>query len=150
MDSIDCKIASLIQADGRVSCEKIGHQIGLSLSAVNDRIKKLQQKGVIIKWEARLCPEKTGLNTLAFLYVLIDEAPTFLDTIRSMPEILECHHITGEWSYLLKIRCRSLAHFEEILSHKIMKIGGIRRTESIIALSSPIEKSELPLELEHG
>ena len=149
MDAIDKTIISLLQAEGRTSCEKISSIVGLSISAVNERIKRLQKQGVITGWGANICPQKIGLDILSFVQVLLGERcdeKGFLNEIDKIPEILECHHITGEWSYLLKVRCRNITHFETILGEKLKPIPGILRTHTLIALSSPLERTILPLE----
>ncbi|OJU80680.1 MAG: hypothetical protein BGO10_02570 [Chlamydia sp. 32-24] len=150
MDIIDNTIISLLQVEGRTSCEKISSIVGLSVSAVNERIKKLQKQGVITGWGANICPQKVGLEVLSFVQVLLGEKcdeKSFLSEIAKIREILECHHITGEWSYLLKIRCRNINHFETVLGKKLKLIPGILRTHTLIALSTPLERTILPLEL---
>jgi Lrp/AsnC family leucine-responsive transcriptional regulator len=152
MDAIDKKIVSLLQAEGRTSCEKISSIVDLSVSAVNERIKRLQKQGVITGWGAHICPQKVGLDVLSFVQILLGERcneKAFLTEITKIPEILECHHITGEWSYLLKVRCQNINNFETILGEKIKPIPGILRTHTLIVLSSPLERTVLPLEL-HG
>lgn len=150
MDIIDNTIISLLQVEGRTSCEKLSSIVGLSVSAVNERIKKLQKQGVITGWGANICPQKVGLEVLSFVQVLLGEKcdeKSFLSEIAKIREILECHHITGEWSYLLKIRCRNINHFETVLGKKLKSIPGILRTHTLIALSTPLERTILPLEL---
>jgi Lrp/AsnC family transcriptional regulator, leucine-responsive regulatory protein len=150
VDDIDRKIISFLQVEGRISCEKIGSTIGLSVSAVNERIKKLQRQGIITGWGAQISPQKMGFDILSFVQILLGENSnenTFLTRIDKIPEVLECHHITGEWSYLIKVRCKNIHHFEEVLGEKIKPIPGILRTHTLIALSSPLERTILPLEL---
>lgn len=150
MDAIDLKLLSLLQIEGRTSNEKLGDAIGLSVSAVNERIKKLQKQGIILGWEARISPQKVGLDVLAFIHILLGEKVDeglFLKEVEKIPEILECHHITGDWSYLLKVRCRTISHFESILGGRIKVIPGVLRTQTLIALSSPLERTSLPLEV---
>jgi Lrp/AsnC family leucine-responsive transcriptional regulator len=150
MDDIDKAIISLLQNEGRMSCDKIGSVIGLSASAVNERIKKMQKQGIITGWSALVSPQKLGFDILSFVHILLGEGcneTKFLAKLDKIPEVLECHHITGEWSYLLKVRCKNIHHFEQILGEKIKTLPGILRTHTLIALSSPLERTELPLEL---
>lgn len=148
MNSTDCKILHLLQTDGRKSYDKIGKAVGLSISAVNERIKKMQKQGIILGWNINVCPKKIGLDVLAFVLILLgkDEAP-FLTEIAKIPEILECHHVTGEWSYILKVRTNTISNFELLLGKKIKKLPGILRTHTLIALSSPLERTTLPLNI---
>lgn len=149
MDEIDKKIISFLQAEGRMSCEKISSMVGLSVSAINERIKRLQKNEIILGWGAHISPKKVGLDILSFVQILLGEKAErgFLNEIKKIPEVLECHHITGEWSYLIKVRCRNIHHFEQVLGEKIKPISGILRTHTLIALSSPLERTILPLEL---
>lgn len=149
MDATDLKLLSLLQTEGRISNEKLGEAVGLSVSAVNERIKKLQKQDIVLGWEARINPKKVGLDVLAFIHILLGERVDeglFLKEIEKIPEVLECHHITGEWSYLMKVRCKNISHFESILAERIKVVPGVLRTQTLIALSSPLERTSLPLE----
>lgn len=149
MDAIDLKLLSLLQIEGRIPHEKLGEVVGLSVSAVNERIKKLQKQGIVLGWEARINPKKVGLDVLAFIHILLGERVDeglFLKEIEKIPEVLECHHITGEWSYLMKIRCKNISHFEHLLGVRIKGVPGVLRTQTVIALSSPLERTSLPLD----
>ncbi|MBS0654470.1 MAG: Lrp/AsnC family transcriptional regulator [Verrucomicrobia bacterium] len=149
MDVTDLKLLSLLQVEGRISNEKLGEAVGLSISAVNERIRKLQKQGVLLGWTAQISPKRLGLDVLAFVHILLGQQADetlFLEGIVRTPEVLECHHITGEWSYLLKIRCKTISHFEVVLGEKIKPIPGVLRTQTLIALSSPLDRTTLPLE----
>jgi Lrp/AsnC family leucine-responsive transcriptional regulator len=149
MDEIDKKLLKLVQMKGRISNEKLGEAVGLSVSAVNERLKKLQSQEIILGWDVRISPQKVGLDVLAFVHILLGEGSNemvFLKNIEKISEVLECHHITGDWSYLLKIRCKAISHFEKILGEKVKMIPGVIRTQTLIALSSPLERTILPLE----
>lgn len=148
MDEFDRKIVAFIQADGRGSYAEIGKAAGLSISAVNERLKKLERQGVIIGWTARVDPRAVGCGILAFVYVMIErpeQEPAFLDLVRQEPAIQECHHVTGDWSYLLKVRVADMAALERLLAQQIKALPGIPRTQTIIALSSAKEQTAVPL-----
>lgn len=149
MDEIDRKIVACAQADGRASYAEIGAAVGLSVSAVNDRLKKLTAAGVITGWGARLAPRTVGLDVLAFVQVLLDrpEHDTgFRTAVAALAAVQECHHVTGEWSYLLKVRVADTAALERFLSEALKTLPGIVRSHTVIALSSPKETPLLPLE----
>ena len=149
MDSIDRKLINILQKDGQISHEKLGHAVGLSVSAVNERVKKLQKQGIITGWHAAISPQKVGFDVLAFLYVLLGEKSderTFLQEVQKIKEVLEYHHITGEWSYLLKVRCKNIQHLESVLGDKIKRLSAVVRTHTVIALSTQLERNELPVE----
>ncbi|UKJ72497.1 Lrp/AsnC family transcriptional regulator [Azospirillum brasilense] len=148
MDDIDRKIIAHIQQDGRASYADIGTAAGLSVSAVNERLKKLQANGVIQGWGARLSPKAAGLDVLAFVEVLLDrpahDAP-FRDAMRATPAVQECHHVTGDWSYLLKVRVADTEALERFLSDRLKALPGVVRSHTVIALSSVKETPILPI-----
>jgi len=149
MDDIDRKIIAYIQAEGRASYADIGTSVGLSVSAVNERLKKLQATGAIEGFGARVSAKALGLDVLAFVEVLLErpehDAP-FRAAVLAMPAVQECHHVTGEWSYLLKVRVADTGALERFLSDQLKTIPGIARSYTVIALSSVKETPALPVE----
>jgi Lrp/AsnC family leucine-responsive transcriptional regulator len=150
MDAFDRKIISFLQTNGRIAHAKIGNEINLSTSAVNDRVKRLQETEIIKNTVVTINPSKIGLNILAFISVLIDwnEAnEAFGTAIHSIPEVLECHHVTGDWSYLLKVRAKDNDALEELISNRIKRLPGVTRSETIFVLSTDKETTELSLNI---
>ncbi len=142
MDEIDRKILSLIQADGRRTHADLAATVGLSVSAANDRLRKLQAGGVIRGYEARLSPAALGLDICAFVEVLIErpeQEAAFLEAVTALSEVLECHHITGDYSYLLKIRARDMTHLERLVTDSIKSVPGAVRSNTVLALSTAKE-----------
>jgi Lrp/AsnC family leucine-responsive transcriptional regulator len=142
MDDLDRKLLALVQADGRRPHAGLAAEVGLSLSAVNERLKKLLAQGVITGYGARVSPRAMGLDICAFVQVLIerpehDEA--FLAAVQSLPEVQECHHVTGDYSYLLKIRARDTVHLEQVIKDRIKTVPGLVRSNTVIALSTAKE-----------
>jgi len=150
MDDIDRKILSHAQKNGRDTYAEIGAAVGLSVSAVNERLKKLQASGAIRGWQARVDPLALDLRLLAFQFVLIDKPQnekSFLAAVTAHAEIQECHHITGEWSYLLKLRVADTAALERLVGEVVKAQRGVVRTLTMIALSSAKESAALPVDL---
>lgn len=146
MDTIDRELLRLTQQDGRLSYGDLGTKVGLSVSAVNERLKKLQSQGVIRGWVALANPRAIGLDICAFVQVLLDRPPStaaFVARMAECPEVLECHHVTGDFSYLLKVRARDTSHFEKVLTDLIKSVRGVVRTQTLIVLSSPKETTAL-------
>ncbi len=149
MNEIDRKILDLVQSDGRVTSAMLAAATGLSVSAANDRLHRLQERGVIAGWSARVDPGAVGLDLLAFLFVLVDRTEhnaAFLAAASALPEVLELHHVTGEWSYLLKVRVAGTKALERLITDRIKAIPGVARSMTFIALSSAKETAALPLE----
>ena len=149
MDAIDRKILAYVQKGGRDSYAEIGAAVGLSISAVNERLKKLHTCGAIQYWSAAVDPKAVGRPVLAFTQVLTapgraDDVAAFLSSVRRNDAVLECHHVTGAWSYLLKIRAESLATLEALLTG-IAATPGVMQTHTELALSSLKETSVVPL-----
>jgi len=144
MNEIDKKILTIVQAQGHISYAELGKEVGLSVSAINERLKKLENKSIIKGWGARIDAKAVGLEVLAFIF-LQHEKPIYEESFRQemlkLGEVEECHHVTGEWSYLLKIRERTISDLEKFISAKIRSSKGIVRTQTVIVLSSPKEWS---------
>lgn len=141
MDRIDHKIITLLAEDCRRSLADIGAGVNLSPSAVNERIRRLTASGAIRRFTVEADPEALGLPVTAFIWVALapdsDEA-AFRSFAQTRPEISECHHVTGPWSYLLKIHSPSLAGIEAFLS-TLKERRFLARSETMIALSSPVD-----------
>jgi Lrp/AsnC family leucine-responsive transcriptional regulator len=146
LDEIDRRLLILAQEDGRRPYAELAAEVGLSVSAVNERMRRLRARGVVTGVVALIAPRAVGLGVLAFVRVLLDgpeHEAAFRDGVVAAPEIQECHHITGEWSYLLKVRARDTGHLEDVLTTRIKVLPGVVRTHTVIALSSPKESSAI-------
>lgn len=139
LDETDRALLARLQQDGVTPYAELGGEVGLSASAVNDRLKRLKAKRILRRIVAEVDPAPLGREFLVFLLVAIGDMrqeQEFRQRMCARPEVLECHHIAGDYSYLLKLRFAGPAHFERFLSEQVKTIGGIQRTHSIIALSS--------------
>jgi len=148
LDKIDRMLLELVQADDRLPLAELGKRIGAPASTIADRIKRLERQGLIAGFHARLSPEALGLNLLAFMLVSWNNPKVeqiFLKKIKASPAVLECHHVTGAWNYLLKVRLATTRELEKFLAETIKSISGIERTETVIVLSSAKETWQLPV-----
>lgn len=142
LDEIDHKLLGLLQDDDRVPVAEMGKALGVAPSTLNDRIRRLIKLGVISGFHAQVNPEKVGLDLLAFVFVgWSDPAtePLFLTAIAKAPEVLEAHHVTGSWNYLMKVRLRTTRDLEGFFAGVVKEVPGVQRTETLIVLSSPKE-----------
>ncbi|MES2195538.1 MAG: Lrp/AsnC family transcriptional regulator [Pseudomonadota bacterium] len=147
-DDIDRQLLTLLQDDDRLPLSELGRKIGIPVSTVNDRIKRLVRQGMIAGFHARIAPEALGLNLLAFILVSWSNPKVeaaFLKKAKASPDVLECHHITGAWNYLLKVRVKTTGDLERFLSEVVKGVEGVERTETLIALSSPKETWKVSL-----
>ena len=146
LDKLDRRLLGLLQRDAKLTNADLGRRIGLSVSAVNERIRKLQTAGVIRAFEARLDPEALGRGICAFVLVLIErpeQEDAFLEAVAAAKQVQECHHVTGDYSYLLKLRVSSTAELERVIRQGLKAQPGVVRTQTMIALSSPKESSAI-------
>lgn len=152
LDAIDIQILALLQAHCKMPLAKIGQRVGLSAPAVIERIKKLEESGVITGYTAMLDARKLGCDIAAFIGVLTSHPKSIRDVeqqIESRPEVLECHHVTGGYTLLLKVKTANTTTLEELISH-LRSIEGVSRTETMVVLSTHTEhqlllRPELPL-----
>ncbi len=143
MDTIDKKLVELLSEDSKRSLADMGAIVGLSASSVNERVRRLTESGVIRRFTVELDPVAMGVPTLVFIWVALRENTDetfFKHFATTHPMILECHHVTGGWSYLIKIRVghtREIEAFlEELKGHQFLG-----RSETVIALSSAVPGS---------
>ena len=149
LDDIDRKLLKILQEDGRTPYAEMGKAVGLAVSSVNERVRKLAERGVITGVHAHVSPEALGLDLLAIVFVGWSDPtvePRFFARIEGEPAVLECHHVTGAWNYLLKVRVRNTRMLEAFLTNVVKAVDGIQRTETLIVLSSVKETSALPID----
>ncbi|MCS7000528.1 MAG: Lrp/AsnC family transcriptional regulator [Candidatus Kapabacteria bacterium] len=141
LSDVDRLLCRLLEVNARLSLTELAEQIGLSVTATSDHIRKLESAGVITGYHAHLSPAALGLDITAFVFVWVEGSsnyPHFIAQCRKVPAILECHAITGEASHLLKVRVPNTAALEELLS-TIQRWKGVQRTQTSLVLSTPIE-----------
>lgn len=139
MDDIDYKIIEILTKNSRSTNSEISKKVYLSLPAVGDRIKKLEEKGIIKNYTLRLNRKELGYSILAFISVNIDvteNIASFRSSILEFSEVLECHHLVGEYDYLLKVLVRDTDELEIFLSKKLKSIKGVIKSNTTIALST--------------
>jgi Lrp/AsnC family leucine-responsive transcriptional regulator len=148
MDSIDKSILRRLMRDGRVTWDALAKAAGLSPAAVAQRVKRLEREGVIVSYAARVVPDTVGAGLLAFVQVRFADPArrkAFLARVAKLPWIQECHHVTGEMDYLLKIRCRGTAELERMITVELKDRCKVAETRTSIVLASAKESTELAL-----
>jgi Lrp/AsnC family leucine-responsive transcriptional regulator len=138
MDHQDNKILQLLAGNARITGADISRKVNLSLPAVTERLRKLDRSGFIDKYTIQMNRQKLDLRLLAFIHVWIDhsKAGNVAENIIGLNEVLECHHIAGEYDLLLKVLVKDTAALEELLVKKIKGIKSITRTSTTIILST--------------
>ena len=147
-DAVDARILDALQRNGRVPQVEIAREVGLAPSAVLERMRKLESKGIIRGYAALLSPKATGLGMLAFVAVRTAEVAgedKIGRDLAKVREVLEVHHVAGDDCFLIKIRARDAEHLGELLKTRIGRISGVRSTRTTIVLGSLKESVRLPL-----
>lgn len=150
LDDIDMQILMLLQEHCKMPLAKIGDQVGLSAPAVIERIKKLEDSGIVTGYTAVLNARRLGLDITAFIGVSISHPQgieTFEQEIEHLPDVLECHHVTGSYTLMLKVKTANTSTLEELI-RRIRSIDGIGRTETMVVLSTHTEQLKLNFEFE--
>ncbi len=148
IDDIDMLILNLVQENGRIAQAEVARLVGLAPSAVLERLRKLESRGVIKGYAALVDPRAVDQSMLAFISVRSEEAPGDDSVSRALaqcPEVLEVHHVAGEDCYLLKVRARDAEHIGQLLRHRFGRIPGVRSTRTTIVLGTVKETPRLPV-----
>ncbi|WP_156255849.1 Lrp/AsnC family transcriptional regulator [Sandarakinorhabdus oryzae] len=147
MDKIDSDILRFLQQDNRITAAELGAAVGLSTSAANDRLRRLNASGAVLANRAIVAPAALGRTLLAFLFVDLeprsDEAG-FAAAMAAAPDVLEAHHITGPHNWLVKLRVADTAALQRFLASTLKPLAGVIRTETLIVLDTAKETSVLP------
>ena len=150
IDDIDAEILELLQENARIAQAEVARVVGLAPSAVLERIRKLEARGVIKGYAALVDPHAVDQSMLAFVAVRSDEAlgdDSVALALAKCPEVLELHHVAGDDCYLLKVRARDAEHVGRLLRHRFGRIPGVRSTRTTIVLETVKETPRIPLRL---
>jgi len=141
------KALRLLATNGRAAWSEVAKALGFSAPSAADRVRQLEKRGVIRGYEARMDPKSLGYGLTAFIAVTLPrekDRARFLRAVAGTPEIMECHHTSGEDDYILKVRCKDTDDLERVIGQRLKKRVEVR-TRSLIVLSTPKETAVLPL-----
>jgi len=150
MDKYDNKILHELQVDGRLSNRDLAEKIALSPAPCWRRVKRLEDEGYIQGYSAQIDHKKVGLTVIAFAEVILDNhhadtTDAFLRQVNQSPQILECHSVTGQCDYLLKIITKDMEDYEIFMSTKLLLSPGIRSVNTLISMRQNKQTAELPV-----
>ncbi|MCG9971616.1 Lrp/AsnC ligand binding domain-containing protein [Christiangramia crocea] len=143
LDGIDKTILNFLMEDAKKPILEIAKNIGITGAAVHQRLRKLEKSGLIEGSRMMLDARLLGYKTMAFVGVYLDKAvsnPQAVKQLSEIPEVIECHYTTGNWSIFLKILCRDNEHLMNVLNKNIQAIDGVSRTETFISLNQQINR----------
>lgn len=143
LDATDWRLLEALQRDGRASYAELARAVSMSPSAVTERVRRLEEAGVITGYAAVIDHERIGLPVLALVRLRYPNGnyKPFRDLLDSTPEVLEAHHVTGDDCFVLKVAARSMRHLEEVTG----RIGGLGSVTTSVVYSSPLERRPLVL-----
>ena len=143
LDGIDKIIIRYLLEEARTPIQILAKACGISGAAIHQRLKKLENTGVISGSQIILNPKVLGFNTIAFIGIYLDKAirnPEAVQQLKNIPEVVECHYTTGNWSIFVKLLCRDNEHLMQLLNKNIQSIEGVSRTETFISLQEQISR----------
>ncbi|MGH7596403.1 MAG: Lrp/AsnC family transcriptional regulator [bacterium] len=146
IDGIDAKILNIIHKNARIQNAEIARRVEMAPSAVLERIRKLEERGIIMGYQARLNAEALGWGLVAFVFVKTDDRVGGIATakqIARLPEVQEVHDVAGDDCYLLKVRVKDTRHLMKLMREKLGKMKAVRSTRTTIVLETIKESSEL-------
>lgn len=149
IDGIDTEILKILQSNARTSNAEIARQVDLAPSAVFERIRKLEERGVIEGYSARVNPHAVDLPLLAFVFVRDNDGPgtdPAAQRVAEIPGVLEVHHVAGEDCFLAKVRAKDPESLGHLLREKIGRIASITSTRTTIVLGTVKESAALPID----
>ncbi len=153
LDRIDRKILNLLQENGRITNAKLAQEVGLSPPPMLELVKKLEKSGIIKKYVALVDPRKLDRGTIAFVEVSLrlhrqEAIEEFVTAIQKIPEVLECHHITGEEDYLLKVAVKDMEEYERLMRLKLTGFSGISKLKTYFILRTLKQETKIPVDEE--
>ena len=145
LDSINQKILAELLADGRISMMELAARVGLSKTPVTQRVRQMEESGLITGYRATVSRVKLGLTHVTFVEVKMSDTrqialDKFNAAVRAVPEIEECFMIAGGFDYLLKVRSRDMVHFRQILAERISSLPYLHATSSFVAMEAVVEQ----------
>lgn len=143
IDGTDKKILRMLMSDARTPILEIGRHVGVSGAAIHQRLKKLEKSGLISGSKCIINPKVLGYTTQAFVGVHLDKSmrsPDAIKLLKRIPEVVECHFTTGNYSIFIKVLCKNNEHLMHLLNDSILSISGVTSTETFISLDQQIDR----------
>ncbi len=150
LDELDRNILRILQQEGSISNAELARRINLSPPATHARVRRLEEQGYIHQYTALLNPEKLGYDMLCFVHISLqlhqpDQVQNVRQAIRHLPEVLECHHVTGEYDYLLKVIIHNRKDLERFVIERLTPIPGIARIHTSLVLTQVKSTTCIPV-----
>lgn len=150
IDDIDKKILEILQSRAKITNAKLSEEIGLSPAPTLERVKKLEHMGIITSYHAKLNTEKIGLGVTTFVLATLSghnraNIEGFIEEINKIPEVVECHHITGAGDFILKVIAKDIASYQKLMLEKVSDIKQVDNMQSMVVLSTFKDSKVIPV-----
>ncbi len=150
-DKLDFKILKLLQENGRVTNLQLASSIGLSPAPTLERVRKLENAGFIKSYHAFVDEEMLGLGIKSFIQIQLDfhthnAIPEFVETVKQIKEVTECHHVTGQCDFILKVYVKDIKAYEALIMEKISKIPYVKTFQTMMIMSTSKKEPIVPIE----
>lgn len=150
LDKIDRKILRILQAEGRISFTELGERVGLSTTPCTERVRRLEHEAVITGYHAHLDPAAVKASLLVFVEISLayksgDIFEEFRRAALKLPNVLECHLVSGDFDYLLKARISEMASYRKLLGSTLLTLPHVRESKSYIVMEEVKETLSLPI-----
>lgn len=150
LDKIDRKILRILQAEGRISFTELGERVGLSTTPCTERVRRLEREGVITGYHARLDPQQLKAGLLVFVEISLarksgDIFEEFRRAALKLPNVLECHLVSGDFDYLIKARIDEMASYRKLLGSTLLAMPNVRESKSYFVMEEAKETLTLPI-----
>jgi Lrp/AsnC family transcriptional regulator, leucine-responsive regulatory protein len=150
LDRIDRRILTLLQDDGRMAMKDLAEQVGLSITPCIERVKRMERDGVILGYFARVDPTQVGASLLVFVEITLDHKngnmfEKFRREVMKVPEVLECHLVSGDFDYLIKARIGEMADYRKILGNVLLQLPGATQSKSYVVMEEVKETLTIPI-----
>ena len=150
LDPVDRKILAELQQNGRISNQELSKRINLSPTPCLNRVRRLERDGIITGYRAMVDPEALDAGLLVLVQVVLDRTTpdvfdVFKDAVRDMPEVLECHMVSGGFDYLIKARVRDMAAYREFLGKTLVSLPSVRETHTYVVMEQVKDTTVIPV-----
>ena len=139
LDKLDRKILHILQSDGRISMKDLSEQVGLSITPAIERVKRMERDGVITGYHARIDPPALGAKLLVFVEITLNTKSAsmfeqFRREVLRIPEVQECHLVSGDFDYLIKARIHEMAEYRKLLGEMLLQLPGAAQSKSYVVM----------------
>lgn len=150
LDQIDRKILDILQSNAKITNAQLSKEIGLSPAPTLERVKKLENSGIIKSYHAKLDTDKIGMGVSTFVYATLkghnkQNIDVFIDAIANIDEVIECHHVTGSGDFVLKVIAQDISSYQQLMLEKVSDISVVDNLQSMVILSTFKDSKVMPI-----